>query len=264
VTDPARPSIDLDGEWRFVADPERLYDVADLPRGDAVTVPGCWEAQVPRPYRIITAWYHRRFDVPADWSDGRVLLRFGAVMYRCAVWVNGHPVGGHEGGYTPFTLEAPREVLRFGADNEIAVEVQNPLNAIAEYPALAVERVLSAEQYAPDLPLSEAPHGKQTWYSSQSGLWKSVRAERVGTAHFRSVIVLPDVPGGRATARWRVEATPGVDEVDIEFVVIDPDGQEVSRTTARSTPRAWSPTARSRTRSRSGSGCARWGPPMGS
>ena len=231
---PERAAIDLDGEWRFVADPERLYDVADLPDGDAVTVPGCWEAQVPRPYRIITAWYHRRFDVPADWADGRLLLRFGAVMYRCAVWVNGQPVGGHEGGYTPFTLEVAGEIVRWGEENELAVEVQNPLNAIAEYPALAVERILSAEQYAPDLPLSEAPHGKQTWYSSQSGLWKSVRAERVGAAHFRSVIVLPDVAGGSATARWRVEAPPDVGDVELDLAVIGPDGVEVSRTRATS------------------------------
>ena len=238
MIEPARAAIDLDGEWRFVADPERLYDVADLPEGDAVTVPGCWEAQVPRPYRIITAWYHRRFDVPAEWEDGRLLIRFGAVMYRCAVWLNGHPVGGHEGGYTPFTLEAAREIVRWGDENVIAVEVQNPLNAIAEYPALAVERVLSAEQYAPDLPLSEAPHGKQTWYSSQSGLWKSVVAERVGAAHLRSIVVLPDVPGGRATARWRIEALPDVDELELELTVIDPAGDEVSRATVRSTPNA--------------------------
>ncbi|MCA1588765.1 MAG: ABC transporter permease subunit [Chloroflexi bacterium] len=236
VTEPARASIDLDGEWRFVADPERLYDVADLPEGDAVTVPGCWEAQVPRPYRIITAWYHRRFDVPGDWSDGRLLLRFGAVMYRCAVWLNGQPIGGHEGGYTPFTLEAAHEVVRWGAENELAVEVENPLNAIAEYPAMAVERVLSAEQYAPDLPLSEAPHGKQTWYSSQSGLWKSVRAERVGAAHFRSIIVLPDVAGSHATARWRVEAMPDVGELELDLAVIGPAGEEVSRTRVTSTP----------------------------
>ncbi len=235
MTEPARAGIDLDGEWRFVADPERLYDAGDLPDGDAVTVPGCWEAQVPRPYRIITAWYHRRFEVPEDWSDSRLLLRFGAVMYRCAVWLNGHPLGGHEGGYTPFTLEAAREIVRWGGENELAVEVQNPLNAIAEYPALAVERVLSAEQYAPDLPLSEAPHGKQTWYSSQSGLWKSVRAERVGSAHFRSIIVLPDVPRGRATARWRVEATPDAEDLELELVVFGPSGDEVSRTRARST-----------------------------
>ncbi len=227
---PARPGIDLDGEWRFVPDTERLFDPTALPDGDPIRVPGCWEAQVPRPYRIITAWYHRGFDVPGDWRGGTLLVSFGAVMYSCAVWLNGYRLGYHEGGYTPFALEAPDEAVRWGERNEIAVEVQNPLNAIAEYPAMAVERVLSAEQYAPDLPLSQAPHGKQTWYSSQSGLWQSVRAERVGTARFDALLVLPEVSEERARVRWRLagrETGPGL---ALDLAVLDPAGSEVSRT----------------------------------
>ena len=36
---------------------------------------------------------------------GRVLLHFGAVDQSCTVWVNGHEVGSHTGGYLPFTLD---------------------------------------------------------------------------------------------------------------------------------------------------------------
>lgn len=227
---PVRPSIDLDGEWRFVPDTERLYRPTTLPDGDPILVPGCWEAQVPRPYRIITAWYHRTFHVPADWEGGTLLLSFGAVMYRSAVWLNGEFIGSHEGGYTEFALDVPSEAVRWGLENQIAVEVQNPLNAIAEYPALAVERVLSAEQYAPDLPLSEAPHGKQTWYSSQSGLWQSVRAERVGSVRFETLRILPDVAASSATVRWRLAGARAGDGANVELVVVDPSGSEVSRT----------------------------------
>ena len=226
---PARPGIDLDGEWRFVTDTERLFTPDSLPAGDPITVPGCWEAQVPRPYRIITAWYHRTFEVPDDWAGGTVVLSFGAVMYRCAVWLNGTSLGSHEGGYTPFTLEAPADAVRFGAENRIAVEVQNPLNAIAEYPALAVERVMSAEQYAPDLPLSQAPHGKQTWYSSQSGLWQSVRAERTGAARLDALLVLPEVAASRATVRWRLAGLDAERARELELIVFDPSDAEVSR-----------------------------------
>lgn len=228
-TTPARQGIDLDGEWRFVADTERLFGPDTLPEGDPILVPGCWEAQVPRPYRIITAWYHRTFEVPAAWADGTLVLTFGAVMYRCAVWLNGQQVGTHEGGYTPFTLEAPAESVRFGGQNRIAVEVQNPLNAIAEYPALAVERVMDAEQYAPDLPLSQAPHGKQTWYSSQSGLWQSVRAERVGPARLDALLLLPDVAASGATVRWRLAGNDAAGARQLDLAVFDPSGAEVSR-----------------------------------
>jgi len=43
-----RDTIDLDGEWRFIADPERLYRADRLPEGEPIKVPGSWEAQVAR------------------------------------------------------------------------------------------------------------------------------------------------------------------------------------------------------------------------
>ena len=243
MTTATRREISLDGEWRFVPDTERLFGASTLPAGDPITVPGCWEAQVPRPYRIITAWYHRSFDVPEEWEPRTLLLNFGAVMYRCEVWLNGERVGGHEGGYTPFTLTVPEAAVRWGSTNTVAVEVQNPLNAIAEYPALAVERVLSAEQYAPDLPLSEAPHGKQTWYSSQSGLWQSVTAQLVGEAHIEALVILPDVATSSATVRWRLARGASPAELELKLTVRDPSGAEASRLTVPIDPGASEGTA---------------------
>jgi hypothetical protein len=223
-----RASHSLDGEWRFIADPERLYGPERLPDGDPIQVPGPWEAQVARPYRIITAWYRRRLDVPDDWLGSRIVVRFGAVMYRCAVYVNGERVGEHEGGYLPFDVDATR-VARAGA-NELAVQVVNPLNAIDEYPAFSVEDVLLAQEFEPDLPLSEAPHGKQTWYSSTSGLWQSVTLERRPMVALGPLRVRPDVPAGQAIVRWSIEAdadaaVPGA----IDIRLRDPDGAEVAR-----------------------------------
>ncbi len=43
-------------------------------------------------------WYRRELDLTPPTADERVLLHFGAVDYRAEVWVNGQPVGGHEGG----------------------------------------------------------------------------------------------------------------------------------------------------------------------
>ncbi|MBA2702032.1 MAG: hypothetical protein H0U58_10065, partial [Chloroflexi bacterium] len=37
-TAPGRPTIDLDGEWRFIPDPERLYRPDALPGGDPIRV----------------------------------------------------------------------------------------------------------------------------------------------------------------------------------------------------------------------------------
>jgi hypothetical protein len=52
-------------------------------------------------------------------------LRFGAVDYLAEVWLNGTPVGGHEGGETPFTLDVT-DAVRPGQTNLLAVRVLNP------------------------------------------------------------------------------------------------------------------------------------------
>ena len=80
-----RPRINLDGEWRFNPDPERLLDPAALPEGEPIRVPGSWEGQVGRPYRIVRAWYERDVEVPAEWRGQRGLRPFRAGGGRRAV-----------------------------------------------------------------------------------------------------------------------------------------------------------------------------------
>lgn len=205
-------------------------------------MPGPWESQISRPYRIVTAWYHRALDVPPEWRGGRVVVRFGAVMYRCAVFLNGTMVGSHEGGYTAFTIDLS-PALRWDGPNLLAVQVVNPLNGIDEYPAFSVERMAIAEEFEPDIPLSEAPHGKQTWYSSHSGLWQPVRMERtapVALGGLRIRTTLPDAPGApaRASIGWTLETLPASDDVErtVEVAVIDPDGEEVAAAVGRLSP----------------------------
>ena len=117
-----------------------------------IQVPGCWEAQLPEPFGLVHAWYWRDLEIPADWpADGSLIARFGAVMYRCEVYVNARPVGSHEGGYTPFEVDlaaAPR-----GGSVRLALRVTNPMNAMTEYPALSDERLDRAERRR-----SRAPH----------------------------------------------------------------------------------------------------------
>ena len=45
-------------------------------------------------------WYRRSFDRP-DWSAQNVLLNIGACDYTADVYLNGHHVCRHQGGYTP-------------------------------------------------------------------------------------------------------------------------------------------------------------------
>ena len=76
-------------------------------------------------------WYRRMFpDLRASLirqkagSGNRVLLHFGAVDFSCEVWVNGNRIGGHTGGYLPFTFDITGS-LRQGK-NKLVVAVWDP------------------------------------------------------------------------------------------------------------------------------------------
>jgi hypothetical protein len=252
-----RQAVDLDGEWRFVPDPERLLSPDRLKAGSAIRVPGCWEAQVGR-RPIVTAWYRRELSVPSDWRGDRAMLCFGAVMYAATVFLNGRRIGEHEGGYTPFEFDVT-EAVRFDAENELAVRVVNPMNALRAYPASQAD-LAEADLVTPQMPVSEIPHGKQTWYSSQSGIWQSVRLERRSRPWLEAPRVTPLLGRSMAVVGWSLDGRsvamaghpPPPGTLDIELSIADPDGAIIARRRVSATgsaageatlpvpePRAW-------------------------
>ena len=92
-----------------------------------ITVPGNWEmAGFSDPTYDhaddAAGLYRRAFDVPASFAGQRVLWHFDAVMDGAEVFVNGHRVGYHEGGFTGWDLDVT-DALKPGARNEFALRV---------------------------------------------------------------------------------------------------------------------------------------------
>src|SRR5207237_6790575 len=97
-----------------------LYDTSGW---QAIQVPGSFN---PPPDRNTTGGFYRTdFLVPEEWGNTYSLLKFGAVRYIADVWLNGHYLGYHEGGDTPFALDATKALIP-GANNTIVVRVDNP------------------------------------------------------------------------------------------------------------------------------------------
>jgi beta-galactosidase len=71
------------------------------------------------------AWYRKEFDVPLDWQNQTITLKFGAANYVADVWLNGVYLGYHEGGSTPFAFDATDAIVP-GDVNILAVRVDNP------------------------------------------------------------------------------------------------------------------------------------------
>ena len=80
-------------------------------------------------------WYARKFEINKK-SDENLFLYFGAVNYRCRVYLNGTLIGSHEGGFTPFQFNVTNVVKEGG--NFLAVEVDNTRTADA-IPALSFD-----------------------------------------------------------------------------------------------------------------------------
>jgi hypothetical protein len=95
---------DVDVEQARAADPLALfeYDMDTAPRAH---LPASWLTHAPemRHYQGLV-WYQRRFDASPQ-PGMRYFLRFGAANYTAEAWLNGRPIGRHEGGFTPFAFE---------------------------------------------------------------------------------------------------------------------------------------------------------------
>lgn len=143
----------LNGKWNAIIDPYQqgrktaiyrnraLKDKADFKEyafegGLRLNVPSDWNSQIPElKYYEGTMWYARKFGINKK-SDENLFLYFGAVNYRCRVYLNGTLIGSHEGGFTPFQFNVTNVVKEGG--NFLAVEVDNTRTADA-IPALSFD-----------------------------------------------------------------------------------------------------------------------------
>ena len=122
--------VSLDGQnWRVAADPkntgrDQAWWKGPLAEAKPIRVPGILQEALAGYHGV--GWYWHEFNAPGkSYPDGRCLLRFHAVDYLAQVWVNDIPVGGHEGGETPFTLDIT-DAVKPGGSNRLAVRVLNP------------------------------------------------------------------------------------------------------------------------------------------
>jgi beta-glucuronidase len=122
---------DRDVEAVTRASPSALFEY-DMQRSAVTQIPSSWITVDPtlRHYEKLV-WFQRSFDLPKP-RAGRAFLRFGAVDYTAYVYLNGHFLGRHEGGFTPFAFEVTGLLrdrgnrLTVGADAERSADTVPP------------------------------------------------------------------------------------------------------------------------------------------
>ena len=114
-TNARRRCASLDGFWDFRPDPEGVGQglgwAEGFSGGRPIAVPGSWNEQLDDVRHYLgDAWYQTTFHPPFDLaalraSGERLIVRFGSVVYLADVWLNGRPLGQHEGGHLPFEFD---------------------------------------------------------------------------------------------------------------------------------------------------------------
>ncbi|OZQ71257.1 glycoside hydrolase family 2 protein [Paenibacillus odorifer] len=187
--------INLNGQWQFEIDhgksgKERGYPVNEHNLSGTITVPFCPESRLSGvEYKDFMAavWYKREFTVPENWTNGRVILHFGAVDYMAEVWVNGVSVGTHRGGYTPFSFDITSNLLAGG-------------NVITVY---AEDDVRSGRQ--PRGKQSEQFHSHGCDYTRTTGIWQTVWLEQVPETYLSNLKVVADPDNGCVHLEMKVQ-----------------------------------------------------------
>ncbi len=166
--------LNLNGTWNYA-----IKKSSALPREflAQITVPFSPETELSGVCRVLKPdeymFYEKTFTLPEGFNKGRVFINFGAVDQIAEVYLNGKRVGGHIGGYTPFTIELT-DAINETDENQLIVAVQD----------------FSDTKYY--------SKGKQKlnrggiWYSPQSGIWQSVWLESTPVEYLESVKITPD------------------------------------------------------------------------
>ncbi len=173
--------VNLNGYWNFQFDAQnqgegRGWHTNGLPSPQRILVPFPWGSPLSgvRDSAEI-AWYSRTIRAPDAWRGERIFLVIGASDWLTTAWLDGKPLGSHQGGYTPFEFELTPHVTP-GQEHRLVIRV---------------------DDVARDFKLE----GKQG-YGNARGIWQTPYLEARGATPLRALHLSPDVDRGRV----RVEA----------------------------------------------------------
>ena len=211
-----RQSVDVSGFWDLRFDPDNVGHEAGwmngFSNGRPVAVPGSWNDQFEdgRDY-LGRTWYQTTFDLPWGWDSGshQIWLRFGSVNYLAEAWLNGAPLGTHEGGHLPFEFD-------------ITPHAQSAANRLV----VCVEGELAPDRVPPgNIPPNPADSFSNTSFPDTSfdffpycGIHRPVLLYAVPFDGITDVTVIPEIAGHEARVRVRLKRT-GVDSVTARFVL---------------------------------------------
>jgi hypothetical protein len=170
--------LNLNGPWQFQFDPndrgltEKWFE-SKKTFSDEIRVPFSWGSPLSgMEDQADIGWYARTLQVPEDWQKKRVFLVIGACDWHTTAWLDGKPLGTHQGGYTPFEFDLS-EHLTPGRPHRLVLRVD-------------------------DTPHPFKLEGKQG-YGRAAGIWQTVYLEARPEVAIETVHFTPDIDRQRVS-----------------------------------------------------------------
>lgn len=114
--------------WRYLESDQWQLPNADLPEWQPINLPHTWNAtdtvDAEPGYRRAGGWYEKIFVVN---EAGHYQLQFEGANTETTLYLNGHEIGEHIGGYVGFTQSLSSHLL-VGKPNRLLVRVSNRYN----------------------------------------------------------------------------------------------------------------------------------------
>ena len=198
----------LNGKWDFClnlnSDTANYTETILVPFPPESSLSGVEKNVLPEHYMH----YRKRFTLPDSFDKKKVFLHFGAVDQIAKITLNGHMLGEHEGGYTPFSFDVTDSLCE--GENELLVTAKDGLD-------------------------HKYPYGKQKydrggmWYTPVSGIWQTVWLEARPREYVEDIKITPyekgvkiTVTGGCTHKKITLTESGEVFEFDGNIVNIEP------------------------------------------
>jgi len=190
----------LNGPWDFRFDQDDAGLAARWFAGqtefpEKIMVPFPWGSKLSGlGKKADIGWYRRTLHLPEAWRGQRVFLVIGACDWQTQGWLDGQPLGSHQGGYTPFEFELTSQI-KWGQDQQFVLRVD-------------------------DTPHPFKLEGKQG-YGEAKGIWQTVYLEARPAVHITSVHFSPDIDHEKVTVDVQLsDPAPAGAQVDVHLAVV--------------------------------------------
>ena len=84
-------------------------------------------------------WYRKKLTIPASDAGRSIFLDMDGAMSYATVWLNGRLIGGWPYGYSSWRVNLTPH-LKAGAENQLAIRLDNPANSSRWYPGGGIYR----------------------------------------------------------------------------------------------------------------------------